>query len=108
MSRVKQLAVEKLQSLDFGTVVTKLQMGKELGVQEWFSSAMQTLVIRREPLGAAEFQILSQENVIQILDLRERAHYRRRYNSSYISHLRAIREEVPAAVDLSSRLATLV
>jgi len=108
MPRVKQLAVEKLESLDFGS---KLRMAQDLGVQDWFSSAMETLVTRREPLGNAEYQVLSQDHLLQVLDLRERAHsfqVQNRNTLRMITQLRTSRGEVPITIDLPTRLATLV
>jgi len=109
MPRVKQLAVRQLEILDFGSVETKLQMAQDLGVQEWFSSAMQMLVTRREPLKNAEYQVLNQDHLLQVLDLRERAHSRQQRGSSRtVTQLRISRGEVPITVDLSARLAALV
>jgi len=107
MPRVKQLAVEKLESLNFGSVGTKLRMAQDLGVQKWFSSAMETLVIRQEPLGSAEYEVLNQNHLLQVLDLRERTHSHYQYGSSNFN-LRKNRGEVPITVDLSVHLATLV
>ncbi|KAF5354750.1 hypothetical protein D9756_005649 [Leucocoprinus leucothites] len=109
MSQVKQLAVERLEDSDFGTISTKLRMAQDLGVQKWYSSAMQTLVTRQEPLGLAECQLLSQDHLLQALDLRERVHSRSRYGyGGFYIHLRTNRGEVPASVDLSSPLASFI
>ncbi|KAF9443656.1 hypothetical protein P691DRAFT_797152 [Macrolepiota fuliginosa MF-IS2] len=104
MDRVKSLAVQKLEKLDFGSVVTKLRMAQELGVQDWFVSGMKTLVTRQEPLSAHE---------CQVLDLRERAHHRTQYNhyghSQSITHLRLERGEIPNnECDLTIQLTDLL
>ncbi|KAJ3573832.1 hypothetical protein NP233_g2178 [Leucocoprinus birnbaumii] len=108
MPRVKDLAIKTLESLDFGTITTKLRMAQDLGVQAWFSSAMQALVNRREPIGLLDSQVLNQEHLLQLLNLRERAHYRNRYSYGNVYHLRSERGVVPVSVDLSNRLAGLV
>jgi len=107
MPRVKQLAVEKLESLDFESVATKLRMAQDLGVQKWFSSAMEMLVTRQQPLGSAEYQVLNQNHLLQVLDLRERTRSHSQYGSSNIN-LRTNRGEVPITVNLSVHLAALV
>lgn len=107
MPRVKHLAVEKLERLDFGSVATKLRMAQDLGVQKWFSSAMETLVTQPESLGSAEYEVLSQDHLLQVLDLRERALSCSAFGSSN-KHLRTNRGEVPITVDLSVYLASLI
>jgi len=113
---VKQLATEKLERLSrFGSDAIKLQMAQDLGIQKWFSSAMQALVTRQEPLGMAEYQVLDQDHLLQVLDLRERANscdqrnlvYSRTFSNSRV-HLRTSRGEVPTSVDLSTHLANLL
>jgi len=112
---VKQLATEKLERSRFGSDAIKLQMAQDLGIQKWFSSAMQALVTRQEPLGMAEYQVLDQDHLLQVLDLRERANscdqrnlvYSRTFSNSRV-HLRTSRGEVPTSVDLSTHLANLL
>jgi hypothetical protein len=110
MMQVKALAVRKLETLDFGTVVTKLKMAKELGVQEWFSSGVKTLITRSSPLTALEYQALGEQQLVQqVLDLRERAHHRTfRYYGQLISHLRSERGELPQSYDVSARVASFL
>lgn len=114
MTQVKSLAVRKLEGLDFGNVATKLQMAQGLGVQKWFSSGMKTLITRKEPLATLECQVLSEQHILQILDLRERAHYRNQYTNHYYGyytyrvHIRNERGEIPEGVDLAEKLSSLL
>jgi hypothetical protein len=108
MEAVKALAVDALTERDFGTSITKLQLAKDLGVQVWFSESMRALITRNEPLGALEYQTLDMRHVLQVIDLRERAHTRRRYNSGQLTHIRDERGELPESVSLSDRLASLL
>ncbi len=106
MTQVKQIAVGKLQKLDFGNVASKIQISQELGVQEWFSSGITTLIIRKEPLAVSEYEVLTPRHVLQVLDLRERAHVRNQTYGGYLwVHIRLERGDLPANIDLSERLA---
>ncbi|KAF9445058.1 hypothetical protein P691DRAFT_735574 [Macrolepiota fuliginosa MF-IS2] len=119
MLQVKELAIQKLENLNFGNIATKLRMAQELGVQQWFSPAMKTLITRGEPLNADEYNVLGQQHILQVLDLRERVHLRNKYYDSCNSygnynsygttpmiHIRSERGEVPIeGNDLTARLA---
>lgn len=108
MQAVKALAVQKLTEHGFGTPATKLQLAKDLGIQEWFSEGMKMLITRGEPLGASECQVLDQRYILQILDLRERAHTRYHRYHGNTTHIRDQRGELPGDIDLSGRLAPLL
>jgi hypothetical protein len=112
MTQVKDLAVSKLEEVDFGSINSKLRIAKELGVQEWFSAGMKSLITQSSPLTAPDCQVLGdRELILQVLDLRERAHHRiylYTYGHSPRNHLRSERGEVPADLDVSTQVASLL
>ncbi|KAF9442816.1 hypothetical protein P691DRAFT_680769, partial [Macrolepiota fuliginosa MF-IS2] len=107
MVYLKSLAAQRLENFISGDVVTKLRVAQEFGIREWFSSGMTTLVTRKEPLTSFECEVLGEQHILQVLDLRERTHCQIRVGVPLI-HLRSVRGKVFKNVDLSERLSSVL
>ena len=88
-------------------------MARELGVQEWFSSGVKTLITRSSPLTALECQALVEQNLIQqVLGLRERAQPPRQSfvldSSIPRCEIRSQRGKVPDTYDISARVSSIL
>ncbi|KAF9447811.1 hypothetical protein P691DRAFT_730852 [Macrolepiota fuliginosa MF-IS2] len=121
MDEVKNLAAQKMENPNSGDVVMKLRMAQELGVQGWFASGMKELVTRQQSLSSDECQVLKSQHILQVLNLRERAHHRTQHyhydsptafgshsSTRSVTHMLPERGEIPDGdCDLTAKLADL-